>query len=110
MKHVLELFRNLKIKKIRHEFFFGFISLFMRKLQFQILSHIVCFTFLFWTLYKEGGVIIQFHIKFFVHMGCDNQKAQTKTKKQIMHNLKKLPSPTYVPTYLPKYLTIWVNI
>jgi hypothetical protein len=29
---------------------------------------------------------MQFHIKKFVHMGWANQKAQPKTKKQIMHN------------------------
>ncbi len=55
-------------------------------LQLQNLSHIVCSPFLFWTLYKQRGVHMQFHIKKFVHMGWANQKAQPKTKKQIMHN------------------------
>jgi len=31
--------------------------------------------------YKQGGVVIQFHIKKFVHMGWINQKGQPKTKK-----------------------------
>ncbi len=57
----------------------------MKKLQLQNLSHIVCFSFPIWTLYKQKGVVIQFHIKKFVHMGWANQKARPKTKKQIMH-------------------------
>jgi hypothetical protein len=39
---------------------------------------------------------IQFHIKKFVHMGWANQKAQPKTKKQIMYNSQILTSPTYL--------------
>jgi hypothetical protein len=46
----------------------------MKKLQLQNLSHIICSSFLFWTLYKQRGVVIQFHIKKFVHMGWINQK------------------------------------
>jgi dipeptide/tripeptide permease len=43
---------------------------------------ILFISFLFWTLYKQGGVVIQFHIKKFMHMGWANQKAQPKTKKK----------------------------
>jgi len=43
-------------------------------------------------------VVIQLHIKNFVHRGWANQKAQPKTKKQIMHNFKILASPTYLFT------------
>jgi dipeptide/tripeptide permease len=71
----------------------------VRKLQFQNLSHIVCFSFLFWTIYKQGGVVIQFHTKKFVQIGWANQKAQPKTKKiKLCTFLKYLPSQ---PTYLP---------
>jgi hypothetical protein len=42
------------------------------------------------------GVVIQFHIKKFVHMGWTNQKGQPKTKKQIMHVLKILTFTTYL--------------
>jgi len=72
---VFELFRNFKTKKIRYEESFGFKIWFVKKLQLQNLSHIVCCSFLFWTLYKQGGVVIQFHIKKFVHMGWVDQKA-----------------------------------
>jgi hypothetical protein len=30
--------------------------------------------------YKQGGVVIQFHIKKIVHMGWANQKVQPQTK------------------------------
>jgi dipeptide/tripeptide permease len=60
------------------------------------LSRIICFSFIFWTLYKQGGVVIRFHIKKFVHMGWSNQKAQPKTKKQIIHISKVLTFPTYL--------------
>ncbi len=53
----------------------------MKKLQLQNLSHIVCSSFLVWTLYKQGGLVIQCHIKKFVHMGWANQKGQPKMKK-----------------------------
>jgi dipeptide/tripeptide permease len=46
---------------------------------------IFIFSFFFWTLYKEGGVVIQFHIKKIVHMGWANEKVQPKTKNKIMH-------------------------
>ncbi len=68
----------------------------MKKLQFQNLSYIICFSFLFWELYKQGGVVIQFHTEKFMDMGWANQKAQPKTKKQIMHNSKIFTSPTFV--------------
>jgi hypothetical protein len=43
-------------------------------------------------------VVIQFHIKKFVHMGWANKKGQPKTKKQIMH-ISKVPTfPTYLST------------
>jgi dipeptide/tripeptide permease len=42
---------------------------------------IVFFPFLFWTLYKQRSVFIQFHINKFVHMGRVNKKGQPKTKK-----------------------------
>jgi hypothetical protein len=45
------------------------LQLCLRKLQLQNLSHIVYSSFLFWTLYKQGGVVMQFLIKKFVHMG-----------------------------------------
>jgi dipeptide/tripeptide permease len=54
-------------------------------LELQNLSHIVCFSFLFWTLYKQGGVVIQFHIKKFVHMGWTNKKGQPKKKTNYAH-------------------------
>ncbi len=69
----------------------------MRKLELQNLSHIVYSSFLFWTLYKQGGVVIQFHIKKFVHMGWTNKKGQPK-KKQIMHIFKVHTFPTYLFT------------
>jgi dipeptide/tripeptide permease len=62
------------------------------------LSHIVSFSFLFWTLYKQGGMVIPFHIKNFVHMGWANQKVQPKTKKQIMHISKVFTLLTYLST------------
>jgi dipeptide/tripeptide permease len=65
------------------------------KLQLQNISHIVYFSFLFWTLYKQGGVVIQFHIKKFVHMGWIS--TQNK-KKKIMHISKVLTFPTYLST------------
>jgi hypothetical protein len=43
-------------------------------------------------------VIIQFHIKKFVHMGWANEKVQFKTKKQIMHIFKVLIFLTYLFT------------
>jgi hypothetical protein len=49
-----------------------------------------------WTLYKQGGVVILFHIKKFVHMGWANQKAQPKTKKQIKHIFKVFTFPIYL--------------
>jgi hypothetical protein len=63
------------------------------KLQLQNLSHIVCSSFLFWTLYfEQGGMVIQFHIKKFVHMGWTNQKVQPKIKiKKFCTFLKYLP-------------------
>jgi len=94
----LELFRNLKTKKIRHEESFGITTWFVKKLQLQNLSHIVCSSFLFWTLYKQGGVVIQFHIKKFVHMRWAKIKGQPKTKKQIMHISKVFTFPTYLFT------------
>ncbi len=70
----------------------------MKKLQLQNLSHIVYSPFLFWIIYKQGGVAIQFHIKIFVLMGWIDEKTQPKTKKQIMHNYKVFTSPTYLST------------
>jgi dipeptide/tripeptide permease len=70
----------------------------VKKLQFQNLSHIVYSSFLFWTLYKQGGVVVQFHMKKFVHMGWANQKVQPKTEKKIMHIFKVLTFPTYLST------------
>jgi len=57
----------------------------VKKLQLQKLSHIVCSSFLFWTLYKQGGMVIRFHIKKFVHMGWPNQKGSTQNKKNYAH-------------------------
>ncbi len=54
----------------------------MRKLQLQTLCYIACFSFLFWTLYKQGGIFIQFHIKKFVHLGWTNQKGQPNVTKK----------------------------
>jgi len=51
-------------------------------------------------------VVIQFHIKKFMHIGWTNQKVQLKTKKQIMHNSKILTSQTYLSTLLSRYL-VW---
>jgi hypothetical protein len=48
--------------------------------------------------YKNNGVVIQFHIKKFVHMGWANQKVQPKTKKQIMHISKVFTFSTYLFT------------
>jgi len=62
------------------------------------LSHIVCCSFLFWTLYKQGGVVIKFHIKKFTHVGWVNQKVEAKTKKQIMHISKMFTFPSYLST------------
>jgi len=45
---------------------------------------------------NKGGVPIQYHITKFVHMGWANQKAQPKTKKQIMHNFKIFTFQTYL--------------
>jgi len=70
----------------------------VKKLELQNLSHIVCFSFPIWTLYKQKGVGMQFHIKKFVHMGWTNQKARPKIKKQIMHILKVFTFPTYFST------------
>jgi hypothetical protein len=44
-------------------------------------TSIVCFSFLFWTQYKQKGVVIQYDFKKFVHMGWAIQKGQPKTKK-----------------------------
>jgi hypothetical protein len=73
-------------------------------LQLQNLSHIVCSSFLFWTLYKQGDVVIQFHIKKYVHIGWANKKVQPERNKiKLCTFLKYLPSQ---PTYLPN----WVGI
>jgi len=58
-------------------------------------------------------VVIQFHIKKFVHMGWADQEAQTKTKKQILHISKILTFPTYLSyptrlTYVPIYLSTYL--
>jgi hypothetical protein len=45
-----------------------------------------------------AGVVIQFHIKNFVHMGWANQKVQPKTKEQIMQISKIFTFPTYLST------------
>ncbi len=92
------MFINLKITKVRHEESFGITTLFMKKLQLQNLSHIVCSAFLFWTLYKQGGVVMQFHIKKIVHMGWAIQKRQPKQKNKLCTFLKCIPSQ---PTRLP---------
>jgi hypothetical protein len=63
------------------------------KLQLQNLSYIVCFSFLFWTPYKQGDN----QIKKFVHMGWTNQKVQPKTKETNYTHLKVSSSQ---PTYL----------
>jgi dipeptide/tripeptide permease len=70
----------------------------VKKLQLQNLSHIICFSFLFWTLYKQGGLVIEFHIKKFVHMGWANKKGQSKKEKEIMHIFKVPTFPTYLFT------------
>jgi len=74
----------------------------VKNLQLQNLFHIVYSSFLFWALYKQGGVVIQFHIKKLVHMGWANKKAQpknkNKTNKQIMHISKVLTFLTYLST------------
>jgi hypothetical protein len=41
-------------------------------------------------------MVIQYHIKKFMHMGWANQKVQRKTKKQIMHIFKVLTFPTHL--------------
>jgi hypothetical protein len=94
---VFELFKNLKANKVRHEKNFEITTLFVRRLSFQNLSHILCSSFLFWTLYKQWGVVIQFHIKKFMHMGWANQTAQPK-KKKIMHISNVLTFSTYLST------------
>jgi dipeptide/tripeptide permease len=70
----------------------------VKKLQLQNLSHIVCSSFLFWTLYKQVGLVIQFHIKKFVHMGWTNQRGQPKKEKEIMHIVKVPTFATYLFT------------
>jgi dipeptide/tripeptide permease len=55
-------------------------------------------SFLFWTLFKQWGLVIQFQIKKFVHMGWANKKGQPKKEKKIMH-ISKVPTfPTYLFT------------
>jgi hypothetical protein len=44
------------------------------------------------------GVVIQFHVKRFVHMGLTNEKVQPKKKNKIMHISKVLSFPTYLST------------
>jgi hypothetical protein len=71
----------------------------LNKLQLQNLSHIVCLSFPIWTLYKQKGVVIQFHIKKFMHMGWANQKVWPKTKNKLCTFKKYLPSqPIYLPS------------
>ncbi len=53
MNHVFEFFINLKTKNKRHVKKFGITIWFVKKLELQNLSHIVCFPFLFLTLYKQ---------------------------------------------------------
>jgi hypothetical protein len=49
--------------------------------------------------YKQGGVVIQFHTKKFVHMGWTNKKCQPKKKNKLCTFLKFIPSqPTYLPS------------
>jgi hypothetical protein len=85
--------------KVKHEDNFGITIYFVKKLQLQNLSHIVCSSLLFWTLYKQEGVIIQVHIKKFLHMEWANQKPQPKTNNKLCTFLKYLPSqPTYLPS------------
>jgi hypothetical protein len=64
---------------------------------FKIYPILFVFSFLFGTLYKQGGVVIQFHIKKIVHMGWIKRFNQ-KQKKQIMHIFKILNFPTYLST------------
>jgi hypothetical protein len=63
MNHVFELFINLKTKNKRHEEIFGVAILFVKKLQLENLSHIVCSPSLFWILCKQGMVSSNFTLK-----------------------------------------------
>ncbi len=90
------MFKNLKTLENKGWNKFWNYNLVCKEVATSNLSHIVCSLFLFWTLYKQKGVPMQFHIKKFVHMGWANQKVQPKTKKQIMHNSKVHTSPTYL--------------
>jgi len=79
---VFELFKNLKTQEGKAWSKFWNYNLVSKEVATSKLIPYCLFSFLFWTLYKQGGVHIQFHIKKFVHMGWANQKVQPKTKKQ----------------------------
>ncbi len=75
------MFKNVKTKKVRHEENFGY-NLVCEEVETSKLIPYCLLSFLFWTLYKQAGVVIQFHIKKFVHMGWINKKKSTKKKKK----------------------------
>jgi len=75
MNHVLELFINLKTKKIRHEKFFWNYNLVCEEVATSKLIMYCLFSIPILNTIKTKGVVIQFHIKKFMHMGLAYQKA-----------------------------------
>jgi hypothetical protein len=51
--------------------------------------------FVLHSCFEQGGVVIQFHIKKFVHMGWTNKKGQPKKKTNYAH---------FKSAYLPNLL------
>jgi hypothetical protein len=68
VSHVFELLKNLKTNKEKAWGKFWSCNLICEEVATSNLSHIICFPFLVWTLYKQRGVVIQFQIKKCVHM------------------------------------------
>jgi len=70
----------------------------MKKLQLQNLSHIVCSSFLVWTIYKQGVWSFNFTIKKMYTWGEPLKKLNPKQKEKLCTILNyPPPQPTYLP-------------
>jgi hypothetical protein len=98
MSPVLELFRNFKTKKKNHEESFEVVIQFVKKLQFQNLSHIVYSPFFIWTLYKQGVWSSNFTLKNVCTWDEPFKRFNLKQKKNYAQF-----KITYLPN-LPIYL------
>jgi hypothetical protein len=71
------------------------------ELQLQTLSHIVCSSFVFWTLYKQGVWSSNFTLRNLCTWDEEIKRFNPKQKDKLCTFLKYLPSqPTYLPSYV----------